>query len=1196
MRVFTFEMDDESRAWAEAFAQAGIELTAFSSVDVMSADNLAQARLQIEQACQTDRPVVLFRHALMELFQEEFFRSFPEAALVVPIGADALLLGVGAAEAEHVEAINRYLHQSGAVNVANAGLYIRRHLLADSRVTDVDECESTAFDGIIEFDSAAVCVNLEDYLAQVGRRHERYVGILVHRASWLADDLAAVRLLRDELAQRGIEAITVFSNANLDCRDFKTICAECFSLQGELVIDALINLQLFAVRAEAGNSVAEQSVIEYQNLGIPVINPIQSFYLTEEAWLSAVTPLAFDMPSALIAPEMAGGIEPVIIAVQGEDNRYQALPERVSWLASRIASLVRLRHRANADKKIVVMLHNSVCTGVEATIGKAYGLDSFASVVSLLDSLDAAGYELGEYPQSAAELQQLFMTQKAFSDFRWTAVEDIIESGGCLYQMSAAGEYANYFAELPAQLQAAMIETWGDYPGEGMVSDGNLIISGLQFGNVTVMVQPKRGCYGAKCTGEVCKILHDAACPPPHQYLASYRYIERVLAADAIIDIGTDGSLEYLPGKSNGLSELCWPNVVLGSTPEVYVYNAGVINEALLVKRRIDAVICDHLPPASVGADQSLRLLARHIDDYFSAYTLQNGQEVAIAAEINQMVSDIPAASRIMERAEDYSTALSQVLDAIHGIEQAQNISSPHVLGQPPDAAGVESYIREVCYGDDIEYDPTGALAEELTDRLGRTTDELSMVLKALDGGYIPSGESGMPDENGLGILPTGRNMFGLNIDKVPSEVAFERGRELAEQLLQCYLADEGRLPEQVAMNMISLDVTRSSGEQLSQFLWLLGVSPVWDRLGRVESLTVMPLDRLGRPRIDVTVRISGVLRDTWPTVVELMDQAVLMVANLDEDESDNFVVKHLHEYRAEAALLDAGEPPEPLTERRGTIRIFGDPPGSYGAGIDLALLASAWKDEADLARYFINASAFAYGGGLQGKKSVADFVDTALKVDLTTDTTSSRRVNALTDSFGMQVQGGYRLISRHLGNKKIRQYQSTSERNHEVNTESLDANIRRTVEQTLLNDFWLENTWSEGYDGASTIMSLTQSVFFAQCITDGLPDTLLDDLARRYVNDEEMRQWLGEVNPYALEEVARRLLELYTREKWQPDEQVLADLKANYLTIEGDMEEGLESKGELQAGNVVIVNDSDVEGWQKQLAELDQLLGRLPN
>ncbi|MCL2409841.1 MAG: cobaltochelatase subunit CobN, partial [Oscillospiraceae bacterium] len=379
---------------------------------------------------------------------------------------------------------------------------------------------------------------------------------------------------------------------------------------------------------------------------------------------------------------------------------------------------------------------------------------------------------------------------------------------------------------------------------------------------------------------------------------------------------------------------------------------------------------------------------------------------------------------------------------------------------------------------------------------------------------------------------------------------------------------------------MISLNITRTNGEQLSQFLYLLGVVPVWDGLERVTGLRVMSPKEIGRPRIDVTVRISGVLRDTWPTVVELMDEAVLMVAALDESDSDNYILKNLRTYREQKDL--------PNDDRQGAIRIFGDAPGTYGAGLDLALLASAWKDEADLVKYFIHASAFAYGRNLNGRKSIREFIDTAKNVDLTTDAAASRR-NTSSGKFGTQVQGGYRLVAKHLGKKTIRQYQSSSERGREVITESLADSLKRTNEETLLNEFWKQSMIARGYDGASDIMNMIQNVFSAQCVTDCFTDDFLDKLTEEYVNNEQMREWLAENNHFALEEIARRMLELYTREKWNPDDEVLEKLKENYLIIEGDIEEGIESAGDIQGGNVEILNDADIESWQEQLVDIER-------
>ena len=380
---------------------------------------------------------------------------------------------------------------------------------------------------------------------------------------------------------------------------------------------------------------------------------------------------------------------------------------------------------------------------------------------------------------------------------------------------------------------------------------------------------------------------------------------------------------------------------------------------------------------------------------------------------------------------------------------------------------------------------------------------------------------------------------------------------------------------------MISLDIARTHGEQLSQFLYLLGVRPIWDQKGRVLRLEAISIEELGRPRIDVTLRISGVMRDTWPDAVTLMDEAVLLVSSLNETEEENFILANIHKME-----LECGE----LGERARTIRIFGDPPGAFGAGIDLALKASAWENEKDLARYFIQSSAFAYGKELDGRKSIKEFVQNTKNIDLSCDVSSSRRMDTLACGFGLQVHGAFKIVAETIGGKKIRQYQSMSERNTVITT-TLEKQIEKDIQQTLLNASWQDSTMEDSYTGASEMMHRIQNVFDVKCTSDCVQDQILDQLVETYINDEKMRKWLLENNSYAAEEIARRFLELEARGKWRPDNELLKKLQDNYLSIEGCMEGVSGGNGEIQGGSVEIIRDNQVEIWKKNLEEIDNYL-----
>lgn len=1161
----TWENDPEAQT---------IEIRQLIQDEIDDVKKLAELRRGIETELERQGTCVLLYNCHGKCWNlPDWLKGLPKQAFRIPVGSEALLTNSHNVSGNEVEMVNRYLFYGGEENQTNAGLYLRKTYFHEEMSQEIPAPIELLFDGIIEPESQRVYGSLEEYLNAQEHLYDAYVGMLVHRQYWIRRDLESFWILKRELEKRGIGTVCVFSNGNTNCKRFGEVRDVYFSKDGELFIQALVIAQMLSIMPENGRSISEQSVIEFEKLGIPVFHPVQSYYMTTEEWKKKVQPMAEEVTNGYIIPEMSGMTEPVLISTrEKESNRMVPLPEQICWLAGRMAAWLNLQKKENKEKKVVLMLHNAVCNGVEATLGKAYGLDAMESAVQIMNRMKQEGYRVENIPADGKELLNLIQEKKAFSDFRWTAVEDIVESGGCLYRMNMQ-EYGKYFEELPEDLQTYMEETWGPYPGEGMVLDQELIITGLTFGNILVMIQPKRGCYSAKCTGEVCKILHDPLCPPTHQYLASYRYLQRVFQADACVDIGTEGSLEFLPGKVNALSEKCWPRIVLDELPMLYLYHAGVPGEGTVAKRRAHALMLTYLPFAMAGLNQKEKMLLRKTEEYTKAVETENGQEHILETELRRLIEEIPAAARIMENADDFAQGIRELADAASVMERASKGSVRHVYGVSPEEQEKESYAQEAA-----EYD-----ADEIKALLSVTGEaEMNSLVRALDGGYIAASESGMPDDNGRSILPTGRNLYGAKDTDFPTKVPYQRGMELADQLLESYQRDEGAYPQKIALNMISIDITRTGGEQLSEFLYLLGVRPVWDEKERVKGFEVIPLEELGRPRIDVTVRISGVLRDTWPRAVKIMDAAVLMVSSLDEDPKDNYIRKHMLEYQ--------GSYGDGL-EREKTIRIFGDPPGGYGAGVDLALKASAWKEEKDLAKYFIQNSSFAYGKELDGDKKIREFTDNMKRVEAVSDVVQSKRNDLLACGFSLNVQGGMALAAKHLGGKKVRHYQATSEKNRPASTESLSAALQRTIEETLLNPFWQEMEKQNEYDGASEIMAHIQHVFEAQCMMECVDDKVLDDLTRSYVNDDAMREWLQRQNPYAAEEIARRMLELVQREKWNPDGEVLEQLKRTYLEIEGDMEEGLESKGDIQAGTIEIINHEGLDSWQEKLAEVEEWL-----
>jgi cobaltochelatase CobN len=328
-----------------------------------------------------------------------------------------------------------------------------------------------------------------------------------------------------------------------------------------------------------------------------------SSFRTIEEWQESAG-LTLDTGWAVAMPEFEGVIEPVFIGSSastgdGEKTRI-AVADRCVKIARRVKKWIALGQKPVSERRISFMLNNNPCANADANIGSASNLDALESVARILQAMAAAGYRVVP-PASGRELTDLILARKAMSEFRWTTVEDIAANGGALMQMGRE-EYLPYFDTLPEKARGRITEVWGEPPGPNMVLDGKILITGVSFGNATVHVQPKRGCYGSRCDGEVCRILHDPECPPPHQYLATYHWIEQIYGADAIVHVGTHGNLEFLPGKGLGLSSECFPDIATGTIPLLYIYNADNPSEGTIAKRRAYATLVDHMQTILSGS------------------------------------------------------------------------------------------------------------------------------------------------------------------------------------------------------------------------------------------------------------------------------------------------------------------------------------------------------------------------------------------------------------------------------------------------------------------------------------------------------------------------------------------------------------------------------------------------------------------
>lgn len=1133
-----------------------------------------------------------------------------QSAVVVPMSAENIAAGVGNASARDAEQMAVYFAYGGNENLRRGFRLLRR--LAGEETGDIPAPAPVPLDSIYTAEGR-LYPTAEEFFTAEEQQYDRYVGILNYRSRWTSGDTDVDTAIAQSLNRRGIGVICAYSNGSPDQEigslPFEETVRRFFCRNGRPVIDLLVNFQFYGARAAGEQDMFEHAADIFAALDIPVLRPVGLNRKSEAQWRADPRPYTPEMMNNFLTPELQGMIEPVHIFCTDGEKRHVPIADRVERLAGRIGSWLALRHTPNGEKRVAILLNNSPCSGVEATVGMATDLDAFESAVAILRRLRAEGYRVENIPESGAALKDLIFERKAISDFRWTAAEDIAACGGVLYAMSS-GEYEGYYHTLSADARAKMEEAWGTPPGEAMVLEGQLLVTGISFGNAVVMVQPKRGCYGAKCTGEVCRILQDPSCPPTHQYLATYWYLSRRWKAHAAIHLGTHGSLEYLPGKSCGLSGDCFSDIALGDLIDLYPYNASCPSQSLMAKRRAYAVTISYLPAPGKGLTAQQRKLGSAIRNYFAAREQDGAQTELIRAKILSMAQDSTAAQAVLRRSEDFDAACREMQALLDRAQRARKGSDLRAFGAAPGREWVEDHIAELWSADgqisalwpdpaeraqavseliaaaldapervsDPALLPLVQDARALAQGLAGAENEMDALLHALSGGFIRPTGGGDASTGARDILPTGRNLHSGDRERIPTIAAYERGRRAAEELLELYRTQEGKLPEKVAMNMTSLDVSRTGGEQLSQMMALLGVRPRWSAGGRVEGLEPIPLEELGRPRVDVTVHISSVMRDAWPTVLTMMDRAVALAAAQDEPEEQNFV-------RANSrAIGQSGED--------GTGRIFGGQPGTYTSAVGLALKASAWKDENDLAKYFIDSSSYLYGEERNGVRAPRAFAANVRQVDLTCDITNSRRSDATASSYSARVQGGFRLAAKALGSKKtVRQYMGESKAGEKLRVVTMSEHVEQAIQDTLLNDVWREQMMEDGYAGASDLMCRVQNLFDTQCVCENIPDQTLDDVARQYLLDEKMQAWFAENNSFALEEASRRFLELNSRGKWNGDPNVLRALQRAYLKAEGDLEDGVSGLGDIQAGNVDVINHEQVTAWNRRLSETDELM-----
>jgi len=1247
----------------EASDAAGIELTVFSNKQL---NTFPEYISETGKAFRSSDLVLLYR--TNDTFWEEIdneIKDIKGRTPVLVVGSDPSFWSMSTVNPEIVATAYRYILFNGRENFVNMFNYLQSVLFGIE--TGFSPPEEISWEGIYHPFMEATYNNTVEYLKAykdyIKFTPSAYIGIMFSRTNWVSAKLEVETALVESFEKMGIGVIPVFyyslKDKNLGNMSGAEAVQSFFTKDDVPVVDGVVKLTSFFLESASGGIEASQSIggaALLKKMNIPLFSPFISYYKSKEEWYDDPQSAGSQVSWSVAMPEFEGVIEPLIIgatkdAENPDDEAYEAVPDRIEKLTGRIERWIRLRKKSNSEKKVAFILNNNPCASVEATVGGGAHLDTLETVAELLNRLKQEGYNVNP-PADGKELIDTIMTRKAVSEFRWTTTDEIVKKGGCL-DMVDIDQYMQWFMELPSEAQDRMCEAWGSPPGEekdgvpaAMLYENRILITGVNYGNAVVCVQPKRGCAGARCDGQVCKILHDPDIPPPHQYVATYKWLSRKFGADAIIHVGTHGNMEFLPGKGTGLSSKCMPDVCIDTMPNLYIYNADNPPEGVIAKRRTSAVLIDHMQTVMAHGELygDLERTDRLLDEYNRYRELEPGK----AHTISHMIQDSIRNLNLLDDNEITHDNFDEKLQEIHEkLTVLKNTSIPkgmHVFGRIPEGEKLADFIYGIARYSDEPGTQRGLITEivkrnnnssieiieEKADSIARMccrdyvlnsrkiadslselfalnsndrsmaeevqkkvqaiktgvelSDETGSLLNGLNGGYIEPGPSGLITRGRPDILPTGRNFYALDPHRIPSPAAWETGKILAEKTIDKYLADEAHFPQNIAFYWQCSDIMWADGEGLAQMMYLLGTRPVWGKNGRVAGFDIIPVGELERPRIDITVRVSGITRDNFPSSINLLDEAVQAVAALDEPPELNYIRKH---YLSSESMSD-----ETLSDmdkfRKGTYRIFASMPGTYQAGTQLAVYASAWKTEQDLSDIFLYWNGYAYGRGSFGVEAGESFRNSLKSVDASFNKTVTDEYDLTGCCCYFGSHGGLINAAKVVSGNDVQNYYGDTREPGKISVRTLSEEIRRVARAKILNPVWIEGMKEHGYKGAGEISKRVGRIYGWQATTREVDDAVFDDITRTFVMNGENRKFFEENNPWALEEMGRRLLEANERGLWNADPEVLENLKEQYLSIEGWIEENMgDVEGDFQGGSVDIMTPDDVASWGERMKKV---------
>ena len=986
-----------------------------------------------------------------------------------------------------------------------------------------------------------------------------WIGVVFYKYSYINSQMKPIDAVCKALYRAGFNVLAIWGYPS-----YKAIKKFLFDEKGRARVKLIVGFALkVGVNPNTTGKVLEK-------LGVPAIDVICLYSESKKEWENSPKGLnLFERTWQVFNPELAGIIQPMVVASKElkKDERtgeiyidVEPIKERINMLVRRVKAWINLQEKPNSKKHIAIIYYDY--PPGKQNIGASYLNVLPGSIWEILNALKKHGYNVGKLPSNST-LGKKELLKRVLSYGRniakWAPAEltYLVKHGHPV--LIPIKTYEKWFDSLPEKFRKEVIKAWGPPDSAKIMTwvdkkgKKYLVIPVVRYGNVVLTPQPSRA-----WEQDEKKMYHSVKLPPHHQYIAFYLWLKKVFKADAVIHLGTHGTHEWLPGKEIGFSAWDDPEVLIQDLPNIYPYIVDDVGEGLQAKRRGMAVVVDHLtPPEGKGSlNPDLLKVKKLIQAWQTAKEKSKSLAELKLKTLTKLVKKLGLLKdlniKLGKNTFLTESQIEKIQDYLQDIAETTVPYGLHIFGRSPSKkatkAMASSMVRLQTHLSEIKKEELLKKYEKEIRKSGCL--EMKALLSALEGKYVPSAPGNDPVLNPSAI-PTGKDFYAFDPTKIPSPDVYQKGKRLAEDLLKKYLKKHHKYPQKVAFVLWAVETIRHEGVVESEIMYLLGVKPVWDASGKVVGLKLIPREKLGRPRIDVVLNISGLYRDLFSNLVLLLDKAIRLANSARE--KDNFVRIHtLYYYNL---LLKRGVK-KSLASRLAKVRIFSEKPGTYGTGIGNPIVASnTWKSDKKIARVYFLHTSYMFGEGFWGKRNEFLWKQNLKGVNIAVHSLSTNVYGVLDNDDFYQYLGGLTLAIRTVNGKNPEVYVTNLSNPFKPKQELLSKVMGREIRVRYLNPAWIKAMLKQGYEGARFVDQVVEYLWGWQVTYPSVVDSAKwYRFYQVYVKDEyhlHIKKYFEKAhNMWAYQSIIGRMLEAIRKGYWKPDKKVVQELAKKYVEV----------------------------------------------